>query len=228
MTSFVQVPASGGGPGGGNYQTVQAAGTPVAQEPVLNFAASLSVADEPLNTRTNVGVVFGSAAATAVEGNDVRVTRPKIVVVDSKAAGTPGGIGAAGWNTRALNSALLNTLGATLAANQLTNVPAGTYQVQAWAPAFKCDAHRLRIRNITAGTTLVLGSIAYSYSVENPQTHAVLIGTFVLAAPSTLELQHFIQNPPAAPNDVYTFGSESGPADTEAGIFAQLLLERIA
>lgn len=229
MTAFVEVPAAGGGPGGGNYQTVQAVGVDLPQQPTMNFTSNLLATNDGGGSRTNVAVAYGATAGVAVEGNDFRVTRPRIVVQQQLAAGSPGGAGSAGWNTRALNTLVVNTIaGVTLSSNDLVDVPAGTYLVWAWAPAFKCDAHRLRLRNITDGATLVLGSIAYSYSAQDPQVHAVLMGQFTIAAAKTIRLQHFIQNPPTAPNDIYCFGSESGPADTEVGVFAQMILERVA
>lgn len=213
LTTFVQIPPASGGGGGGYYQTAENSGTPLAQRAALNFVAPLVATDDGGNGRTNV-----TASSLG-----------RVVAVDAKPAGTPGGVASAGWNVRELNTALVNTIaGAALAANEIVDLPAGTYRVTAWAQSFKSDAHRLRVRNQTAGTTLVLGSIAYAYSVENPQTHAVLVGEFTLAATSAIRLEHYLQNPPAVPNDVYAFGSESGPGDTEDGIFAQLLLERLS
>ena len=58
----------------GNYnQTIQGAGTGYPQEPILNFAAGFTVADDPTHTRTNVSLtatkVQISLPATTVNAN---------------------------------------------------------------------------------------------------------------------------------------------------------------
>ena len=79
----------------------------------------------------------------------------------------------------------------TLAANQIT-LAAGTYRVQATAPAYNVDQHQIQLQNITDGTTAVLGQNANAvYDATYPtQTCAHLSGEFTIASAKTFELQH--------------------------------------
>ena len=58
---------------GNHYQTVQAAGSAVAQEPILNFLAPLTAVDDSSHTRTNVGLAIPkvqlSLPATLITAN---------------------------------------------------------------------------------------------------------------------------------------------------------------
>jgi hypothetical protein len=53
------------GGSGSNYQTIQVAGTPLAQEPVLNFPANMSCVDNPGNTSTDCTPSGGGGGCTA-------------------------------------------------------------------------------------------------------------------------------------------------------------------
>lgn len=111
-----------------------------------------------------------------------------VVLQDQKASGTAGGTLTGGaYQTRVLNTEVNDTGGlCTLAANQFT-LSAGDYLVFASAQAIAVGDHRLRIQNITGGTTLVEGNNAHSSDKASP---AVLLGAFTVAAGQSLELQH--------------------------------------
>lgn len=113
-------------------------------------------------------------------------------VADVKAQNTDSGAFTAGaWQTRVLNTTLTNEIGASLAANQITLL-AGTYYIEATAPAIFVDQHRLRLQNITDGTTALLGP-----TIQNPtgtSSEATLKGRLVaIAATKVFELQHRCQ-----------------------------------
>jgi hypothetical protein len=83
--------------------------------------------------------------------------------------------------------------GASLASNQLT-LPAGTYDVMASAVAHHTAIgtlfSKLRIRNITAGATLLIGPNEFGQVVNAGTTfgHAPRVeGRFVLALQSVIE-----------------------------------------
>ena len=82
---------------------------------------------------------------------------------DAKASGTDGGSFTLGsWLTRTLNTEAHDTGGhGSLASNQIT-LAAGTYEVDIMAPAVGVNGHQARLRNITDGTTTLLGSSAWS------------------------------------------------------------------
>ncbi len=127
---------------------------------------------------------------------------PYIYIRDEKASGTDGGTFTSGaWRTRDLNTKVSDASGlATLAANQIT-LPPGTYRVKARAPvgnqvgsSTAVGAHKCRLQNITAGTTIVDGS-SERVQLDNAATQkasgcSVIAGRFTLAVASVLELQH--------------------------------------
>lgn len=114
-----------------------------------------------------------------------------ILIRDEKANGTPGGSFTAGaWQTRNLNAKVSDVGGhASLASNQITLV-AGTYKVEAYAPAFRVGRHKIKIRNITDGTDLVIGQSSHCQASNVVFSNAPLEGRFILAAPKIIELQH--------------------------------------
>ncbi len=105
---------------------------------------------------------------------------------DEKSAGTAGGTATNGaFRTRDLNTTSLNTIsGASLSSNQVT-LPAGTFHVHAVAPN-KGSNSVLRWQNITDSTTAIAGQSNYFEAWGE----AHLIGSFVIAASKTFELQH--------------------------------------
>lgn len=117
-----------------------------------------------------------------------------VKLTDTKATTTDGGTATSGsWQTRALNTEDSDTGSVcTLSSNQFT-LPAGTYRVQASAPAYSVDTHQLRIRNITDSTTDLVGLNAHSYSTGNSSCAAHVSGEITIASAKTFELQHRFQ-----------------------------------
>lgn len=112
-------------------------------------------------------------------------------VKDQKAQNTSGGAFTQGaWRTRDLNTVVSNTItGASLASNQIT-LPAGTYIVNASAPAVYINNHVTRLQNITAGTTALKGTSEYASNAQNAFTRSFISGKIILAGATVLELQH--------------------------------------
>lgn len=112
---------------------------------------------------------------------------------DERASGTDGGDTVANtWVTRTLNTEVFDSDNiVTLAGNQFT-LQAGAYFVRARGPVWKSGAdcrHKIRIRNITDGTTAAVGSSAFSANADSAMD-SVLRGRIVIAAQKTFELQH--------------------------------------
>lgn len=115
-------------------------------------------------------------------------------VRDEKASGTAGGTATSGaWRTRTLNTSKVNTIsGASLASNQIT-LPAGTYYLEASAPAVVSDSHQARLYNVTDSVELVLGTSEFNVNTDASQTTSLVVGQFTLTAAKVLELQHQVQ-----------------------------------
>lgn len=110
---------------------------------------------------------------------------------DQKASGTAGGTFTSGaWQTRTLNTIVADTIGGvTLVANQFV-LPAGTYWIEAKAPAVQVNQHAARLQNITDATTVFSGTSEYVAATDGVQVSSWVIGRFTISAPKTFELQH--------------------------------------
>src|SRR5574341_1440493 len=125
-----------------------------------------------------------------LESQEPPNTLPNYILIrDEEAQGTASGTFTSGaWQTRTLNTEVLDTGNhASLAANQITLQP-GTYEVFAWASAYLVQGHQCRLQNITDGTTIALGTSAYSDA--NDLSPSVIQYRFTLTTAKVLELQH--------------------------------------
>ena len=119
-------------------------------------------------------------------------------VRDEKASGVDGGTSSAGNNTRVLNTVVTNEIsGASLSSNQIT-LPAGTYFIQASAPAFKPGNHKVILYNTTDTSNEVIGLSEYSGATDSIQTTAMLCQRFTIAATKVFELIHQISTAKAS------------------------------
>ena len=109
---------------------------------------------------------------------------------DTKSSGTGGGTFTSGaFRTRDINTTVFNGItGASIASNQIT-LAAGTYYIDANAPAYQVNNHVTRLQNITDSTTTLTGSCVQSdtSAVSNIST---IMGAFTIAGSKTFEVQH--------------------------------------
>lgn len=119
------------------------------------------------------------------------VTEDRILIRDEKSAGTNGGTFTSGsWQTRDLNTEVEDDGGhASLSGNQIT-LAAGTYMVKASSVATSVQQHKLRLRNITDSSDLIIGLSHHITSTAVTSSAALLRGKFTIAAPKIIELQH--------------------------------------
>jgi hypothetical protein len=112
-------------------------------------------------------------------------------VRDEKAAGTDGGTFTSGsFQTRTLNTVLTNEIsGASLSSNQII-LPAGTYYINAQAPACKVNIHKLKLRNITDSTDALIGYQMFTWDGDENVCNVGVTGRFTISAQKTFEIQH--------------------------------------
>jgi hypothetical protein len=126
------------------------------------------------------------------------------------AAGTMGAAPTAlSWNVRRLNVEAFDTLDQVIldSSTYRFTLPAGKYYCEASGPARDVDHHKLRLRNVTNNTTLILGRSHYN-GTSSSIFDAVLAGTFTLTSSVSIELQHYTQS---APSSAY-LGDPTGTA----------------
>ena len=129
------------------------------------------------------------------------------------------------WVTRTLNTTKTNDIsGASLASNQIT-LPTGTYEIDGLSVAYYCHTHQARLRNITAGTTLIVGTTSQSTRIATSadaalNDHSLLRGRFTLAASSVLEVQH------NADHASGTWGQPGSRGEVE--VYADIMIRKIS
>ena len=138
-------------------------------------------------------------SATAIKLRD-NVGGGYILLQDQKTLGTAGGGATANtWQTRDLTNEVSDTGSAcTLSSNQFTLL-AGTYRINASAPAYQVAVHRLRLKNVTDTTYPLYGLTAFSHGTSpSSQTHSALNGEFTIASSKAFSLEHFTQSTSAS------------------------------
>ena len=166
------------------------------------------------NSSLNSNVITGQTAETTIAGGDLvliyddsasalrKMTRANFIgsvggfetqllhVRDEKAAPNSGGTGSTSFTARDLNTVMTNEItGASLASNQIT-LPAGTYYIQASAPVYNSDSHKIKLRNTTDSSDTIIGSSERGGTTSNSQSRSILSGRFTIAAQKVFEIQH--------------------------------------
>ncbi len=200
------VPMVGDSGSGGTKGLVPAPVTGDATKFLRGDGAWGSPAAVPAATETVAGIAeLATQAETNAGTNDSTITTPlKLTAAgglafarayanfrDVKTTGTPGGsyTSAGVWQTRDLNTVVVNEIGASLATNQFTLL-AGTYYIEAQVTMFQIDDSKLRIQNITDTSTALEGINQTGIGTSNFSSGInTMKGRFTLAATKTLALQ---------------------------------------
>lgn len=128
------------------------------------------------------------------------------------------------------NSALTDPLGGSALVNgNLTGPPPfpqfyvlpGRYEFEVDAVAYRVDSHRLRVRNITSGTTLMLGSCERAGAAVDIATKSVARAVLNVTSPIVIEVQHFTQTARATDG----LGLSAGSGETE--VYADMTVRLI-
>ena len=111
--------------------------------------------------------------------------------------GAPGGdrgtFTAGAWQTREINTEVVDTDNiVTLSSNQFT-LQAGTYQIKFGACAYKVNRHITRLRQISPLTTIAAGSSQYSWSSGADLSWSRGFARFTISQATAYEIQHYCQ-----------------------------------
>lgn len=112
------------------------------------------------------------------------------IIGDQKSSTTAGGTFTTGaWRTRDLNTEITDPDGiVSLSSNQFT-LAAGTYLVNASAPAHRVNNHQVRLRNNDDGINY-FGTSEWSHNSYATTTRSFVSARFTIAASKAFELQH--------------------------------------
>ena len=110
---------------------------------------------------------------------------------ETQAAYTTGGTFTTGaWETRVLNTTVVNNIASCTLATNAVSLPAGTYYMVATAPAFQVNNHQLRIFNSTDSTEAALGCQLYNYSNVEATTAAEVKGVVTITGTKSFVVEH--------------------------------------
>ena len=118
------------------------------------------------------------------------------VICDQKSLGTDGGTFTAGaWRTRDLNTELIDADGiVSISSNQFT-LQAGTYFVEASAPAYKTNRHMIQLyqtsgsaTNIQEGTSMYASAGGAGFNVAH------LFARVTISGATTYEIRHYAES----------------------------------
>jgi len=142
-------------------------------------------------------------------------------VSDEKAANTAGGTFTSGaWQTRSLNIIGSQVdVKASLTANQLL-LEAGVYLCRIVCPAYAVNRHKARLRNMSDGADLLLGTSEFSGTAA--QTSSMIVGRIDLPTQKVIEVQHRCETTVATSG----FGRESNFSVTEVYAVAEFWKQR--
>jgi len=176
---------------------------PAGKRRVSGIAVTSSGTVTNLNCITSQAVDGTSTSAGAGDANkvvelnasgklDSTLFAPGVVIVeDQKSAGTDGGTFTSGsFQTRVINTEVADPDNlCTISSNQIT-LQAGTYRCWISCPAYQVDSHKSRLRNITDGSTTVVGTTCRIASTSGSSSESLIIGRFTIASTKTFEIQH--------------------------------------
>ncbi len=144
-----------------------------------------------------------------------------IVLEDQKTSGTNGGGSTGGsWQTRVLNTKVIDSASiCTLSSNQFT-LPAGTYQVSSASDFNAPGQVTTRIYNITDSTETLKG-MSGSSGAASVGLPAALQGIFTIAGTKTFEFQYWCTS------SVPTSGLGSATSSGSTEVYSQVLIRQI-
>ena len=113
------------------------------------------------------------------------------ILGDVKSDDTDGGTFTSGaWRTRDLNTEIADADGiVSLSSNQFT-LQAGSYLIEAQAPAYKTNRHMIKLYNVTASADIAFGSSMYANSGYLGNNISTLSTRITISAARTFEIRH--------------------------------------
>ena len=176
--------------------------------------------DVPAAAGTNTLTIPASTGTVALT-SDISTTQI-LHVRDEKGSTTSGG--SASFNTTAtrdLNTVVTNEItSASLGSNQIT-LPAGTYFLDASAPANEVGRHRANLYNVTDSAIALLGQSSI-VEAANTTTQSRIRGRFTISGTKVFEIRHYTINA----RSVYGFGDYVTDGQTQ--IYTEVIIEKVS
>jgi len=189
---------------------------------VLCGGTTATGAQQSIASVGTAGQVLTSNGAGALPTMQAPLGTAYILLRDEKSAGTQGGSSTAGsWQTRTINTESIDTDSlCSLSANQFT-LTAGTYEIDVSAQFHAVNCARLRLQNITDGTTISLGNTCWFNYNTSVSGHCHLNYRFTVAASKALEIQYYCDS------SVATNGLGAGSNFGVTEIYLEAVLHKV-
>lgn len=113
---------------------------------------------------------------------------------DEKTQGTAGGAAVIGANDRTLNTVKINEIAGASISSSVITLPAGTYYIDASAPAYSVDGHKVAIIDSSTLAVLLEGPSYFCYSVATADVvRAEVVGRLVVPSGGvSVRLRHYV------------------------------------
>jgi len=98
------------------------------------------------------------------------------------------------WGTRNLNTEISDPDNIVSIASSRFTLQAGNYLIEASAPMFYVGRHRIRLQNISDGTTVAMGTSSYSNDVSMTESRSWVSAVVSISAAKVFEIQHRCDN----------------------------------
>lgn len=186
-------------------------------------AAAVVTSSETIASNNNNTTLPTSAAVKSYADTAIAAIQQFLHVRDQKASGTDAGTFTSGsYVTRTLNNTQTNTIsGASLASNRIT-LPAGTYRILASVPAYRVNAHKAILYNVTGAATTKVGTAESAPNGAAAVTRSMVSGQFTLGVTSELEIRHRCQTSFATNG----FGAASSFGDNE--VYTDVMIWKVS
>jgi len=112
-------------------------------------------------------------------------------VVHERLAGTNCGSASSGRQTRVLDTERVNNISNATLNSSTISIPSGDYWVEASAPAYAVNRHKIIFRNTSDNTDSIIGSSEYA---NNSQTRSFLSGKISIGGTKHFELKHYTES----------------------------------
>lgn len=191
------------------------------------------------STYTTGDILYASASNTlsklalgasdtvlTVSGSTAQWRTPKCFVImrDQKTRGTNGGGSSTSFTARDLNTETHDNCNlSSISSNKFTPV-AGTYIIEASAPAYLADWHQIRLRNATDSSipTGCYGTSNFADKANESQNRATLTCAFTANGTDQYEIQHIVANAQATNG----FGVRDSTSIGDGEVYLTIRLDR--
>ena len=170
----------------------------------------------------------GQAIVTDSSGNLSFANKGKFasyaVICDQKAQGTGGGTFTLGaWRTRDLNTEIADADGIVSISNNQFTLQAGTYLVNASAPARKVTTNQTALYNVTDSSYTQYGTVEIAHISYIGGSRSFISAKFTISGAKAFEIRHFSSHTQATNGFGTNFGSSD--ATTAGGVAIFTIVE---